>query len=374
MPVRHTHYEILGVPRTAPPDEIKRRYRTLAKRCHPDVAKADPGAAHAAFVRLSEAYSVLSDPQKRESYDRELKLAEAQRLAATAAGPNVQPAAPTGATPRPAGAAPRRGAPRPRPDVSAPLRRARRAFQCCRLWQARALCEEILHLDLRNAEAYALLGDIYRAQGRGEEAIRAYSAAVQLDPRSALNMAKLERMMEREWSEAPEAGTPWSSRLAAALGWVAVGLFVALPRVCPGSALGLPPVAAWTDSLLIGMALAALLAGFVSTLTGFLAPLGDEFLSGPRRAGGRLLPVGLLVGVVSLLFFPLAPVALGVLAVGAEIHSRPLARTMAIAAVGAAAFALAVPAAAGQTLLLGGNLLFPCLVVGSVAGGHFRKW
>lgn len=61
------YYETLGVSRTAKPDEIKRAYRKLAQKWHPDRNK-DKGATER-FARINEAYEVLSDPKKREKYD-----------------------------------------------------------------------------------------------------------------------------------------------------------------------------------------------------------------------------------------------------------------------------------------------------------------
>lgn len=63
------YYAVLGIARNAEPDEIKRAYRRLAKRYHPDLNPGDP-AAEEAFKRSSEAYAVLSDPEKRRLYDR----------------------------------------------------------------------------------------------------------------------------------------------------------------------------------------------------------------------------------------------------------------------------------------------------------------
>jgi molecular chaperone DnaJ len=67
--VPNDYYEVLGVPRTAPDAEIKRAYRQLARKYHPDVA-TDKAAAETHFKQINEAYEVLSDPQKRANYDR----------------------------------------------------------------------------------------------------------------------------------------------------------------------------------------------------------------------------------------------------------------------------------------------------------------
>ena len=62
------YYQLLEVPRDASSDEIKRAYRRLARQHHPDT-NADP-AAEARFKEIALAYEVLSDPDKRQRYDR----------------------------------------------------------------------------------------------------------------------------------------------------------------------------------------------------------------------------------------------------------------------------------------------------------------
>jgi curved DNA-binding protein len=64
------YYEVLGVPRSAPPQEIKRVYRQLARKHHPDLQPVAerPNAAER-FKEINEAYEVLSDPEKRAKYD-----------------------------------------------------------------------------------------------------------------------------------------------------------------------------------------------------------------------------------------------------------------------------------------------------------------
>jgi len=64
------YYEVLGVPRTASADEIKRAYRQLARKHHPDLKPASEKASAAErFKEINEAYEVLSDPDKRSRYD-----------------------------------------------------------------------------------------------------------------------------------------------------------------------------------------------------------------------------------------------------------------------------------------------------------------
>ena len=62
------YYEVLGLPRDATPEQIKKAYRRMAMKVHPDVAQ-EPDAAEK-FKQVQEAYEVLHDPHKRDIYDR----------------------------------------------------------------------------------------------------------------------------------------------------------------------------------------------------------------------------------------------------------------------------------------------------------------
>ena len=67
------YYKVLGVPKTAPQDEIKKSYRKLARQFHPDANKGDVEAEEK-FKEISEAYDVLSDEKRRKEYDEARSL------------------------------------------------------------------------------------------------------------------------------------------------------------------------------------------------------------------------------------------------------------------------------------------------------------
>ena len=62
------YYEVLGVQRSSSQDEIRKAFRKLARKYHPDVAE-DKASAEEKFKEINEAYEVLSDPDKRSKYD-----------------------------------------------------------------------------------------------------------------------------------------------------------------------------------------------------------------------------------------------------------------------------------------------------------------
>ena len=70
MAEKEDFYKVLGVERNASDAEIKKKYRSLAMKFHPDRNADNPEAAEAKFKQVKEAYEVLSDPKKRSAYDQ----------------------------------------------------------------------------------------------------------------------------------------------------------------------------------------------------------------------------------------------------------------------------------------------------------------
>ena len=70
MANKRDYYEVLGVEKTATDEELKKAYRKLAKKYHPDANQDNKAEAEAKFKEVNEAYENLSDPQKRRMYDQ----------------------------------------------------------------------------------------------------------------------------------------------------------------------------------------------------------------------------------------------------------------------------------------------------------------
>ncbi len=70
MAEKRDYYEVLGIEKSASQDDIKKAYRKLAKKFHPDMNQDNKAQAEEKFKEVSEAYEVLADPQKKQRYDQ----------------------------------------------------------------------------------------------------------------------------------------------------------------------------------------------------------------------------------------------------------------------------------------------------------------
>ncbi|MBZ5619924.1 MAG: molecular chaperone DnaJ [Acidobacteriia bacterium] len=90
---KHDYYDTLGIPRKASADDIRKSYRRLARKHHPDLNPGDKSAEER-FKKVQEAYDILSDPKKRQMYDQYGFYSES-------GFPGASPGGPTGHAPHP---------------------------------------------------------------------------------------------------------------------------------------------------------------------------------------------------------------------------------------------------------------------------------
>ncbi len=208
MSLQRNYYEVLGLPPGATTDQIKKKYRELARKFHPDVAQ-DKNLSQLTFTQINQAYNTLSNPERRAQYNGTLQSTTVPSAPSTPAKTTPVQSAPTAPAPRPAAptAKPATPAPKapaqPAPSQSAAaartpaftemLSRAENAIMAGKPVEARAFCVRILEADPRHVRALGILGDALALMGRQEEAAVQYRQALQVAP-SSMIQAKLNRV------------------------------------------------------------------------------------------------------------------------------------------------------------------------------------
>lgn len=355
------YYETLGLPFGASAEAIRKRYRELVRRYHPDVNPSP--SAKEQFLRIQEAYQVLSDPERRRHYDALLRLRmQEQGRAGFSASQSARPA---GSAPPPSRSASRATL----DEARRAILQAEQAFLQGRLRDALHWARQATKLQPRNAKGYEIMGDVYRVQGHYEAALNAYTYALQLDPNNATLRQKFERIAQHAPNRsAPAPAAPslpvlklppeWRAYAAQSLGWGAVIFLLGLAWGAPGTPLGWlgsTPIARWSANLLLYIFMAGFLMGFLLRLSQWTVALRDALpwhrQGGRLSAGSVLVWLGILCFPLTLLLYALLTLTQGGLSPSA---------TRAFSAVGAATllFALLYPYDTLGVLLLGGNLTF----------------
>lgn len=368
MRLTRDYYEILGITPEATPGEIKKSYRSLVRKYHPDV-HPDKKLAERAFVQISEAYRTLSDPDKKRAYDRE----RATRTDARP-GPGVSEVftSRSGSTTTSA---------RPKPNVTKFINDAEFAFIRGRLGEAEALCRRALQQDRTCARAYTILGDIYHAHGNKDKAIENYSYAVQFDPHRMDVQAKLERLLggaPRRVRSARHGSVREPVPPGARLGSIATGMMFFLvffwlmglqnhfSAIVPME--GLPPaLRGWDLSISLGLIAEGLLLGGLLRSVHALGHHSDELVFQSMSKGTsrrRAAPIGLLLVGLSAIFFWLALAVYLLMASLQETVSKSLVTAFTIVLV----YVLVLAAISDDfrlgILAVGGNFVFVSLLVG----------
>jgi curved DNA-binding protein CbpA len=182
MRTERDHYEVLGLPRTASTDDIKRRYRQLARKYHPDVAKDK--ALEKLFVQITTAYKTLVDPDKRAEYD----LTFQQQGTGNGSNGSAQTAS-TSPAPGANGGAGMGYAPPASADAY--VTEAQSLLAKNRFDEAILCGKRAVSIEPANLKAHAFLAETYEMLGMAKEAMTAYSYLIHYNPGDASAKSKL---------------------------------------------------------------------------------------------------------------------------------------------------------------------------------------
>ena len=373
MRTTRNHYEVLGLPRSSTPAQVKKRYRELVRKFHPDVAK-DKETSHRLFIQINEAYEVLRDPSRRKAYDETLELDDmisAQRevrASKRAAAPKRHSA--SVAQP-----------PREPKNAAQLLKDAQFAFIQRRPNAAAQMCKQVLQLDPRNARACAMLGDIYRAQGKNGAAIKYYTLAVQHNPADSESEKKLLKLVGKQVEAQhrfESVDEPKNLQVVNSIFWSIVFFLLLLIHVYPGKPIPwlhyyIPQVARWSWNLVGFIAGASALTGALLSLNGLLRNPDNELVFGDSGNSWAIVPVGFILLIGSGFFF--AGAAGFYLVFGAlqgTISKSVVTVFGAVVGIVLIAALLYEPAARMQVITFGGNVAFLSCLFGWYTGAAMK--
>ncbi len=218
MSLQRNYYEVIGVTPTATTDDIKKKYRELARQFHPDVVK-DKTLGQKVFTQINQAYRVLADPEKRSQYDTTLLTDKVRSGTGVSAVTAPAASGSAGVSSRPTQTpASRDGAAAPSPPqplsaqqaatVVRLMADAEGAMMQNKLGDVKTICDKVMQIDTRNCKALALMGDALVQMGKPRDAAAAYRIAQQIAP-SALLQNKISRL---EGTSAAAATAPSMTR------------------------------------------------------------------------------------------------------------------------------------------------------------------
>jgi tetratricopeptide (TPR) repeat protein len=369
MPGKRDHYQTLGLSRNASTDDIKKRYRELARKYHPDVVD-DKTTGSKAFLQINEAYRTLVDADKRRAYDS--TLSEPTQTVRTQQHPAQRPE-PTVTQHN-----------RPSEQVQKLVKDAEVAFIRRRLNQAADLCKQAIKLDVTCARAHVILGDIYKTRRLYEHSINEYNYALQFNPTDKETLKKMERLLDRarpltfSW-ESPEGKLSVQAILFNIIGFGAAIFLVFLVYIYPGEPISwftrynVPLVQNWSWNL-IGIMLAdGAVAGFMLGINGFIAHPDDELIFETGGRGLAIVPTGFLLLLFSPFFFLGAAVLYLVLAFIQDTISKSLLKVFGVVMGIVLLSAVLYPKDTMSVFLLGGNVVFVGALFGWYIGAILRS-
>jgi len=331
-------YDLLGLPRSATPVQIRARYRHLARHYRTELR---PGELleEEQFRRWTNAYLLLLGPERRE-YDRRLRESRGRDQPADAV---------SGLS-----------------EAGRLLIEAQVAFWQRKLKDALELAKEAAKRESRNAEAYALLGNVLREQGKYPNALTMYNYAIQFDPNNRRYWQLLEEITAlRDGREIPRRfrREPTTALNRPASAWVGVALaviFVELSILYLRAHWGEPAFFSIPTNLIYWALGDGFLLGLVLAATGVLGAFDDELVSYQVMGFGvETTPVGVLVALPGIVFFWAAPLCYAAVAFLDEHVSLSIVIALLVGAVMTVGFGLLAPEQARRAVyLLSGNFVF----------------
>lgn len=384
MPERD-YYEVLGLPPTATDEQIRRRFRELARKYHPDVNRS-PDAEHR-FKEITEAYRVLSSPSQRADYDMMRRSAQSAR---TGSNGFTSPPPHARQSQRPRR---RAGAQQQRPtsshtsytsqrsaeiEVQQLLQNAMLAYTRGNLREAKALAKQVLRLQRHNAQAYEILGDIYRLERRFEEAIAMFTCAVQCNPRSNSAQSKLDALLRQRYFASGEPPPSLSvdvlwARYGLLLGWTVVVMMVLSPWYLQLEAdstfQGIGFISRWSLTLVVLMLSAGVLSGALLALGHAVQPIAEVVWWPGRQAPkeGGIAVAGLL-GILGIFAFYAAAFLYLLIASTQNAFHRTINRLLGVVVGLTIGFVIGFAPARDQIALFAPNLLWLSVLCGWVFG------
>ena len=361
MRTPRTYYEILGLPKDATLGQIKRRYRQLAHKYHPDVA-TDKEQATRLFIQVTEAYDALSDPARRRAYDANIRIEAEHAAARVSTQSRVTKDSPVRFL-----------------DVE--LSAAQFAYINRRFSQAIVHLKNALTADPRCARAHAMLGDAYRAVGKRNLAVKYYTYALQYNPDDRESNKKLMDLLGKQ--AAAQAGAnagvkPTTGLLVANIALFSVAAFLLfLITISKGKPIGwlrmyFPPADLWSTNLALLIASASVVVGFCLAINKLVAN-PDEELVFEGGASWAVVPTGLLLLLGSGLFFLGSAAFYMIVGLAQGSLSRSVMTVFAcVTAVVLIAALMYNDEAVKQVLLFGGNVSFIPMLIGWYLGAAFR--
>ncbi len=370
-------YDILDVSSVASESQIKRRYRQLARKYHPDVA-TNKASAHRAFIQITEAYEILSDPTKRSAYDAELRRElEAVGAASARPVPTNAPRSKTADRNRTKERAAMYDVPRSLSDV---IDEAQKAIYQKRYGDAEAVLRDALRHFPKAARLHSLLGDAYKAEKMLNAAIKSYSYAVQFDPYDASTERKLNALIGEkidDMKDQEEVKSPFGLGfiIVNVVSWFVALFLLFLIRSNWGTtfqdALGreLPFAGGLSINVIMLTAGASAAVGFVVAANGWLGRTSEEILLESGAGKWAIFPTGILAPIISVFWFPIAFIFYCVFGLmqGSLSRSVLVVFVLVMAVIGIGAL-LYDPQYKDQVLMFCGNLAFPSMIVGWVLG------